>query len=271
MKIQMDGFHKIYDDLEKVIDKEDTNSSITSDSDDAKTDLKTCREKVEYVLNTSKFQIVIVCLVILDCLFVIAELLIDMEIITLPNHHANVAPMVFHYCSLAVLSLFIIEIIIRICALRLKFFKHKLEMFDAIIVIVSFVLDIVFRKNEGPESGLGLLVVLRLWRVTRILNGIVLTVKKQAEKKLQRERRLRQACEQELTKYREYCTAQEQEIELLRGLLRKHGIEDITRIDRQPIVVRTIDVVAEVNHLASEKTSSTDSGSERNSSPPASS
>ena len=100
--------------------------------------------------------------------------------------------------------------------------------------------------------------------------GIVLTVKKQAEKKLQRERRLRQACEQELTKYREYCTAQEQEIELLRGLLRKHGIEDITRMDRPPIVVSTIDVVAEVNHLASEKTSTTDSGSERNSSPSAS-
>lgn len=99
----------------------------------------------------------------------------------------------------------------------------------------------------------------------------MLTVKKQAEKKLQREKRLRQACEQELTKYREYCTAQEQEIELLRGLLRKHNIEDITRMDRQPIIVSTIDVVAEVNHLVSEKSSSTDSGSERNSSPPASS
>lgn len=271
MKIQMEGFHKIYDDLEKVIDKEDTNSSITSDSDDTKTDLKTFREKVEYVFNTSKFQIVIVCLVILDCLFVIAELLIDMNIVKLPNHETNIAPKVFHYCSLSVLSLFLIEIIVRIYALRLKFFKHKLEMFDAIIVIVSFVLDIVFRNNDGPESGVGLLVVLRLWRVTRILNGIVLTVKKQAEKKLQREKRLRQACEQELTKYREYCTAQEQEIELLRGLLRKHNIEDITRMDRQPIIVSTIDVVAEVNHLVSEKSSSTDSGSERNSSPPASS
>lgn len=167
----MEGFHKIYDDLEKVIDKEDTNSSITSDSDDTKTDLKTFREKVEYVFNTSKFQIVIVCLVILDCLFVIAELLIDMNIVRLPNHETNIAPKVFHYCSLSVISLFLIEIIVRIYALRLKFFKHKLEMFDAIIVIVSFVLDIVFRNNDGPESGAGLLVVLRLWRVTRILNG----------------------------------------------------------------------------------------------------
>ena len=172
----MEGFHKIYDDLEKVIDKEDTNSSITSDSDDTKTDLKTFREKVEYVFNTSKFQIVIVCLVILDCLFVIAELLIDMNIVRLPNHESNIAPKVFHYCSLSVLSLFLIEIIVRIYALRLKFFKHKLEMFDAIIVIVSFVLDIVYRNNDGPESGVGLLVVLRLWRVTRILNGKLFSV-----------------------------------------------------------------------------------------------
>jgi hypothetical protein len=49
-------------------------------------------------------------------------------------------------------------------------------MFDAIIVIVSFVLDIVFRNNDGPESGAGLLVVLRLWRVTRILNGKLFSV-----------------------------------------------------------------------------------------------
>ena len=79
-----------------------------------------------------------------------------------------------------------------------------------------------------------------------------MSVKKQAEKKIQREKRLRLACEQELTKFREYCTAQEQEIELLRGLLRKHGIE-FDNNDRQPPVVSTIDVIAEVNQIQEEK------------------
>lgn len=129
-----------------------------------------------------------------------------------------------------------------------SFFQHKLELFDAIIVIVSFVLDILFMHHEGPESGAGLLIVLRLWRVTRILNGIILSIKKQAEKRVQRERRLRDACEQELMKYREYCTAQESEIETLRGLLRKHGISDFIPSEL-PKPVSRIDVVAEVNQI----------------------
>ena len=45
------------------------------------------------------------------------------------------------------------------------------QLFDALIVIVSFSLDIVFRNREDAASGVGLLVILRLWRVARILNG----------------------------------------------------------------------------------------------------
>lgn len=78
--------------------------------------------------------------------------------------------------------------------------------------------------------------------------GIVLSVKIQAEKRVQRERRLRDACEQELMKYREYCAAQESEIESLRGLLRKHGISDIIQTEI-PKPASRIDVVAEVNQV----------------------
>jgi uncharacterized membrane protein len=67
----------------------------------------------------------------------------------------------------------------------------------------------------------------------------------QAEKKLARERSLREAVEQELAKFREYCSAQEREIEILQGLLKKHGIE-FQKMER-PVVINKIDVVAEVN------------------------
>ena len=79
------------------------------------------------------------------------------------------------------------------------------------------------------------------------LAGIVLSVKVQAEKRLLHERRGREAVEQELSKFREYCAAQEREIEALQGLLKKHGIE-FEKTER-PVVVSTIDVVAEVNNL----------------------
>ncbi|KAK3606428.1 hypothetical protein CHS0354_041365 [Potamilus streckersoni] len=246
MKIQMEGFHKLHDDLEKVIEKEDSTSSVTSDSDETKQEFASFRERLKYILYTHKFQIIIICLVILDCLLVISELLLDLKI--LPSSEDNIAPHILHYASIGILSLFIIEILVRLYAVRLDFFRHKMELFDAVIIIVSLVLDIIFRNTKGPENGVGLLIVLRLWRVTRILNGIILSVKKQAEKKIQRERRLRDACEQELTKYREYCMAQEKENEALRSLLRKHGISDIIPSEI-PVPVSKISVVAEVNQL----------------------
>jgi len=76
-----------------------------------------------------------------------------------------------------------------------------------------------------------------------------MSVKVQADKKVKRERRLRDACEQELMKYREYCAAQENEIEILRGMLRKHGITDfIPREIHRP--VSRINVIAEVTPVS---------------------
>lgn len=247
MKIQMEGFHKLQDDLEKVIEKDDSASSITTDSEETKPEFRNMNERLKHMFHTNKFQILIVCLVVIDCLLVITELLIDLKVFP---HSASesMAPHILHYASISILGLFLIETLVRLVVFRLEFFKHKLEVFDAIVVIVSFVLDIIFRNQEGPESGIGLLIVLRLWRVTRILNGIVLSVKLQAEKRVQRERRLRDACEQELMKYREYCAAQESEIETLRGLLRKHGISDIIQTEL-PKPASRIDVVAEVNQV----------------------
>ena len=169
-QIQMEGFHKLQDDLEKAIEKDDSSSSITTDSDDSKTDYRTLRGRLKHMFHTNKFQIAIVALVIIDCLLVVTELLLDLEVF--PNEASeSPAPHILHYCSLGILGLFIIEILVRLVVFRLEFFKHKMELFDAVIVIVSFVLDIIYRNNEGPESGIGLLIVLRLWRVTRILNG----------------------------------------------------------------------------------------------------
>ncbi|KAK7460782.1 hypothetical protein BaRGS_00038803 [Batillaria attramentaria] len=212
----MEGFHKMQDDLERVIEKEDTSSTVTTGSDCEET-LKhgplTVRQRLDAIIHSHKFQVGIIVLVVFDILLVLSELLFDLEIVRLEGSHQETVPEVLHYCSIFILSLFLIEIGLRIFVMRLSFFTHKLELFDAIVVIVSFVLDVVFRNRQDAASGVGLLVILRLWRVARILNGIVLSVKRQAEKKIEREKHMHEACEQELTKFRSYCTSLESEIE----------------------------------------------------------
>ncbi len=86
-------------------------------------------------------------------------------------YHVELHVCVFVVYS-GILSLFMIEIMVKLWAFRLDFFRSKLEVFDALVVIISFCLDIAFLGHgEGVNAGVGLLVVLRLWRVTRILNG----------------------------------------------------------------------------------------------------
>lgn len=85
---------------------------------------------------------------------------------------AILSPQVFHYMSIAILAFFMLEISFKIFVFRLEFFHHKFEILDAIVVVVSFVLDLVLLFKHHQFEALGLLILLRLWRVARIINGV---------------------------------------------------------------------------------------------------
>lgn len=78
---------------------------------------------------------------------------------------------VFHYLSMALVTFFMIELAGKLFAYRLEFIEHKFEVFDGLVVLISFILDIVFIFHEDAFDGIGLLILLRLWRVARIING----------------------------------------------------------------------------------------------------
>ncbi|MCJ8742733.1 hypothetical protein PDJAM_G00085710 [Pangasius djambal] len=182
----------------------------------------TFRDALRSLFSSEKFQIAVVCLVILDALFVLCELLLDLSIIEVDQHH--IAPQVFHYLSLALLTFFMVELGFKLYAYRLEFFHHKFEVFDAIVVIVSFILDIVYISKENAFDGMGLLILLRLWRVARIINGILLSVKSQANHKVHKLKEENDRLLHQLSELQEQKTAMEQEVSKLRALLTKHSI-----------------------------------------------
>lgn len=148
-------------------------------------------------------------------IIVIAELLLDLKAIKV--HHDNPAPHVLHYISIAILSIFMIELFLKIYAMGLTFFKHKMEVFDGIVVIVSFSLDVAFSGEEGAVDGISLIVLLRLWRVTRIVNGIVLSVKMQAERKIQLLEKENTELKEEIEQLKTKCAQFEAELKTVRG------------------------------------------------------
>ncbi|XP_022096351.1 voltage-gated hydrogen channel 1-like isoform X2 [Acanthaster planci] len=220
---------------------------------------QTCREKLREFLHTQKMQITIIVLVVLDCVFVIGELVLDLEDAALGSSCTTKAPPMdgnvtydqgemtrhkraaeeysgehsplkqakeaLHYLSIVILSLFMIELMLKLIALGSKFFHSKLEIFDAFVIVVSFILDIVTLVLPDSFAIIDLVVVLRLWRIMRIVNGVILSVEQRAEKRIHHHKRVRERAVQAAMKFEEYGVALEEEIQKLRELLNTNGIK----------------------------------------------
>ncbi|XP_040030345.1 voltage-gated hydrogen channel 1 [Gasterosteus aculeatus] len=182
----------------------------------------TFRDSLRGLYGSERFQVLVVCLVILDAIFVLAELLIDLSVIQL--EHGHLAPEVFHYLSLALLSFFMMELVGKLYAYRIEFFHHKFEMFDGAVVVVSFVLDIVFIFHEDAFDGMGLLILLRLWRVARIINGIMVSVKTRADQRIHKLKESYDHLVQRVTELQERSDKLEQENQKLQALQKEKSI-----------------------------------------------
>ncbi|XP_019394318.1 PREDICTED: voltage-gated hydrogen channel 1 [Crocodylus porosus] len=180
------------------------------------------QDVMKKLFSSHKFQILVVCLVILDAVLVLVELLLDLKIIHPDKNH--IAPKVFHYLSLAILTLFMVEIGFKLFIYRLEFFHHKFEVLDGIVVIISFVLDIVLLFLEREFEAIGLLILLRLWRVARIINGIILSVKTRSEQQVAKVKQENLQLTTKVEQLEYSCAEKEQEIERLNRLLKQHGL-----------------------------------------------
>lgn len=183
----------------------------------------TFRDSLKRLYSCERFQVVVVCLVILDAIFVLAELLIDLSIIKL--EHGHVLPEVFHYLSLVLVTFFVVELGGKLFAYRLEFFDHKFEVFDGVVVIVSFVLDVVYIFREDAFDGVGLLILLRLWRVARIVNGVLVSVKTRANQQLHKLKESYDHLVQRVTELQARADKLEQENQKLQALLKQHNID----------------------------------------------
>ncbi|XP_073482441.1 voltage-gated hydrogen channel 1 [Aquarana catesbeiana] len=182
----------------------------------------TFRDALKWLFGCHKFHIVIVCLVILDALFVLIEVLLDLELLVDKVDH--IIPEIFHYLSISVLSFFLLEIVGKLFAFRLEFFHHKFEVFDAVIVIISFIIDVVYITREDVFSAVGLLILLRLWRVARIVNGVIMSVKSRAEEKINKLKAKQETLLARVSQLEQQCSQQEQEIGRLQKVLQQNNI-----------------------------------------------
>ena len=145
---------------------------------------------IVHVVEKTIFHIAVVILVLVDCILVIAELMLDFILLNQKCGNNNktkavtethddgkydkleLAIEILHYASIALLGIFVLEIILKIYAFGKKwwnFREKKMEWLDAIIVIVSFIIDVTLLNTQSVIAEISLLFIsFRLWRIVSI-------------------------------------------------------------------------------------------------------
>ncbi|KLO12638.1 hypothetical protein SCHPADRAFT_409970 [Schizopora paradoxa] len=84
---------------------------------------------------------------------------------------------VLAHISLAITTFFLIEIPLATYAFGFSYYRPlgavphaSLHLFDAVVILTTFVLEVVLRGRE--QELVGLLVLLRLWRLVKLVGGI---------------------------------------------------------------------------------------------------
>lgn len=111
-----------------------------------------------------------------------------------------------------------IELVFKLWVLRLKFFNSKMEIFDAIIVIVSWSLDIIFFHHGDDAEAVSLLIFLRMWRLIRIVHAIAVSMITPVAHELEQEEEAHEATRGKLETLKDYTKELEDEITELRTM-----------------------------------------------------
>lgn len=111
-----------------------------------------------------------------------------------------------HTASIVILGILFVENICKVICMGQEFFKKKLEIFDAVIVIVSFVVDLVLAKGPWAykvQTAVFILSFLLPWRVIRVVNSLIVAVLDQEHFRLKMLYQEKKAIAEELRIYKD--------------------------------------------------------------------
>ncbi|KAK3796273.1 hypothetical protein RRG08_041588 [Elysia crispata] len=134
-----------------------------------------------------------------------------------------------HFVSLSILSVMVLETAVKLFCTGCAFFKKKFEVFDAFIVVSSFALDFVFLDSRWYETGKDvttILVFLLPWRVVRIVNSFLMTMKHKHHLQIMNMKRARKKAELKSAKLQTLLTEIRKDVQLLVNLCRSHDVEE---------------------------------------------
>lgn len=136
------------------------------------------RENISCVLESRPFHTFIITLIVIDATCVLADLgFTVLSDSCTPLDEGPAWLEVLATISLAITTLFLIEIPVALWTFGVRFYNpfsgvphSTLHLFDAAIIITTFILEFVLKGRQRELAGL--LIILRLWRLVKLVGGI---------------------------------------------------------------------------------------------------
>ena len=185
----------------------------------------TTKEKLRHILHSKALHLIIILLVLFDSVLVIFELLFDLEAFGEENKD-HIVREIFHGFSIGILSMFMIELILKLWADHQHFIRHKIEVLDAVVVVISWILDIALVFFDSTSVlALELILLLRLWRVFRIVNGLIVAVKTKADERVHLFKMENKKLQTKLNEANEKINVLKNDVQILKTKLAECGVK----------------------------------------------
>ncbi|KAL8610171.1 hypothetical protein ACOMHN_005945 [Nucella lapillus] len=134
-----------------------------------------------------------------------------------------------HYCSISILSFLLLETLLKIASVGKRFLKKKMELFDAVVVAISFVLDVVFVQGLTASNMRTFVVILSFllpWRVLRVVNSLIVTLMHQNRFHLKVLYKQKRKITKQFQEATENIQLLEKQVKVLKSMCVERGIQD---------------------------------------------
>ncbi|XP_023380491.1 transmembrane protein 266, partial [Pteropus vampyrus] len=121
------------------------------------------------------------------------------------------------------------QTVLRIVVLGIwDYIENKIEVFDGAVIILSVAPMVASTVANGPRSpwdAISLIIMLRIWRVKRVIDAYVLPVKVEMEMAIQQYEKAKVIQDEQLERLTQICQEQGFEIRQLRAHLAQQGLD----------------------------------------------
>ncbi|KAJ6496579.1 hypothetical protein C8R47DRAFT_345143 [Mycena vitilis] len=145
-----------------------------------KPSLRSRRERTAQALESQALHRFVIALIAIDATFVLIDLgyaFLNQNCTPAEGPGVPAWLEVLSHISLAITAFFLVEIPITLWALGPTFYNPwggvphaTLHLFDVFIIVTTFTLEVVLKGREQELAGL--LIVLRLWRLVKLVGGV---------------------------------------------------------------------------------------------------